>query len=125
MYSPRIYESQIPSLYHAGRNLGVPMTQLANAFVYYGLISGYYGMAASDLLPQPNQVLPAGINPRMQIFNPDYDSIRDYMMGLPTVDTPNLYFQTLDQALARKDAIHENRRRNPIVSSLEQRLKQP
>ena len=98
------------------------MTQLANAFVYYGLISGYYGMAASDFLPQPNQVLPAGVNPRMQIFNPDYDSIRDYMMGLPTVDSLNPYFQTLEQALKRKVPQVPSREPKSSEPSLEQRL---
>jgi hypothetical protein len=100
MYSPKIYESQIPCLYHAAQNLEVPMTQLANAFVYYGLISGYYGQAASELLPQPNQVLPEGVFPRMKIFSPQYNSIRDYMMELPMVDTLNLYFQTISDLRA-------------------------
>lgn len=103
MYSPKIYESQIPCLYHAAKFLDVPMTQLANAFVYYGLISGYYGSVASDLLPQPNKVVPIGVNPRMQIFNPQYTSIHDYMMALPTVDTLNLYFQTLEQDAPTKN----------------------
>jgi hypothetical protein len=61
MYSPRIYENQIPSLYHAAQNLDVPMTQLANSFVYYGLATGDYGTAASHLLPPPNKVLPEGV----------------------------------------------------------------
>lgn len=125
MYSPRIYESQIPSLYHAGQNLGVPMTQLANAFVYYGLISGYYGMTASDLLPQPNQVLPDGAKPYMQIFHPHYHSVRDYMMGLPTIDALNPYFQTMKQMSSSKASLVLNREPKPSNSSLEQRLKQP
>lgn len=125
MYSPRIYESQIPCLYHAARNLDVPMTQLSNAFVYYGLISGYYGMAASELLPRPNQVLPEGVHARMQIFNPSYNSIRDYMMGLPTIDTLNPYFQTMKQMSERKAALAPNRKPKPSNPSLEQRLKQP
>jgi hypothetical protein len=101
MYSPRIYENQIPCLYHAARNLDVPMTQLANAFVYYGLISGYYGLKASELLPQPNQVIPAGIKPQMQIFHPEYHAIRDYMWNLPPVGTLNTYFQTMKDLTAR------------------------
>lgn len=125
MYSPRIYESQIPSLYHAGQNLGVPMTQLANAFVYYGLISGYYGMATSNLLPQPNQVLPSGVKPHMQIFHPHYNSTHDYMMGLPTIDTLNPYFQTMKQMSERKASQFLSREPKPSNSSLEQRLKQP
>lgn len=125
MYSPRIYESQIPSLYHAGQNLGVPMTQLANAFVYYGLISGYYGMATSELLPQPNQVLPEGVAPRMQIFDPHYNSVRDYMLNLPTIGTLNPYFQTMEQALKRKAPLVSSRESKPPESSLEQRLNQP
>ena len=95
MYSPKIYESQIPCLHHASKFLDVPMTQLANAFIYYGLVSGYYGTTASELLPQPNQVVPDNVIPRMKIFSPQYDSIQDYMMELPTVDTLNLYFQTI------------------------------
>ncbi len=122
MYSPRIYESQIPSLYHAGQNLGVPMTQLANAYIYYGLISGYYGMAASELLPQPNQVLPAGVKPHMQIFHPHYHSVHDYMMGLPTIDTLNPYFQTIDQALERKASQVPHWKPKRSDSSLEQKL---
>lgn len=125
MYSPRIYDSQIPCLYHAGRNLDVPMTQLANAFVYYGLISGYYGMKASELLPRPNQVLPEGVMPRMQIFNPSYNSIRDYMVGLPIDNTLNLYFQTMKQASDRKASRILKREPKPSSSSLEQRLNQP
>ena len=124
MYSPRIYESQIPCLYHAGQNLGVPMTQLTNAFVYYGLISGYYGMSASELLPRPNQILPAGVNPRMQIFNPHYHSVRDYIMGLPTEGTLNPYFQTMEQALERKASQAPRRKPQPPDSSLEQKLNQ-
>lgn len=95
MYSPKIYKSQIPCLYQAAKNLEVPMTQLANAFVYYGLISGYYGTAASELLPHPNQVLPENVFPRMKIFSPQYNSIHEYMRELPSVDTLNLYFQTI------------------------------
>ncbi len=95
MYSPKIYENQIPCLYHAAQFLDVPMTQLTNAFVYYGLISGYYGTTASELLPQPNQVLPDNVIPRMKIFSPQYNSIHDYMRELPTVYTLNLYFQTI------------------------------
>lgn len=97
MYSPRIYESQIPCLYHAAQNLNVPMTQLANAFVYYGLIAGYYGSTATELIPAPNQVVPENVSPRMQIFNPRHDTIRDYMNSLPTIGTLNPFFQTLDQ----------------------------
>ena len=125
MYSPRIYESQIPCLYHAGRHLDVPMTQLANAFVYYGLISGYYGVATSELLPQPNRVLPAGVTPRMQIFHPSYNSIRDYMVGLPIDNTLNLYFQTMKQTSDRKAALILKRKPKTSNSSLEQRLNQP
>lgn len=125
MYSPRIYESQIPCLYHAGRNLDVPMTQLANAFIYYGLISGYYGIKASELLPQPNQVLPEGVTPRMQIFNPTYDTIRDYMWNLPPVGTLNTYFQTLEPTETRKASKVLNRRPEPSGSSLLQKLNQP
>ena len=125
MYSPRIYDSQIPCLYHAGRHLDVPMTQLANAFVYYGLISGYYGMRASELLPRPNRVLPEGVEPRMQIFNPSYNSIRDYMVGLPIDNTLNLYFQTMKQRSERNSSQVTNREAKPSHSSLEQRLNQP
>lgn len=103
MYSPRIYESQIPCLYHAAQNLDVPMTQLANAFVYYGLISGYYGAAAMESMPRPNQVLPENIHPRMQIFNPRFDSIRDYMNSLPPMGTLNPYFQTIRQTEERRN----------------------
>jgi hypothetical protein len=101
------------------------MTQLANAFVYYGLISGYYGMAASELLPQPNQVLPEGVKPRMQIFNPSYYSIRDFMMELPTVDTLNLYFQTMEQTSARRALQTLNRESKPSESPLVEKLNQP
>lgn len=97
MYSPKIYESQIPCLYHAAKDLEVPMTQLANAFVYYGLISGYYGQTATELTPRPNQVLPDNVFPRMQIFNPLFDSIVDYMNSLPVMGTLNPYFQTLEK----------------------------
>ena len=76
MYSPKIYASQIPSLYHAAQNLKVPMTQLANAFVYYGLASRDYGPVASDLLPPPHQVLPENVLPKIPIFNHCYDSVR-------------------------------------------------
>lgn len=95
MYSPKIYETQIPSLYHAARNLEVPMTQLANAFIYYGLISGYYGEKTHELLPRPNEVVPVGIQPMMQIFNPRYNTICDYMLDLPLPGTLNPYFQSL------------------------------
>ena len=97
MYSPRIYESQIPCLYHAAQNLEVPMTQLVNAFVYYGLISGYYGEAAQNRLPKPNQVVPDGILPQMQIFNPEYESVSDYLRHLPFEVTLNPHFQTMKQ----------------------------
>ena len=102
MYSPRIYENQIPCLYHAAQNLEVPMTQLANAFVYHGLISGYYGSLASELLPQPNQVVPVGVSPRMQIFHPNYHTIRDYMWNLPPVGTLNMNFQTMADLAGRE-----------------------
>lgn len=105
MYSPRIYESQIPCLYHAAQYLEVPMTQLANAFVYYGLIAGYYGQVATELLPQPNQVVPAGVPPRMQIFHPGYGSIDDYMRALPPIGTLNPFFQTLKETEERKRAM--------------------
>jgi hypothetical protein len=108
MYSPKIYESQIPCLYHAAQNLEVPMTQLANAYVYYGLISGYYGQAATELPPRPNEVLPENVFPRMQIFNPLFDSIVDYMNSLPVMGTLNPYFQTLEQSkVIRLDAKRE------------------
>lgn len=95
MYSPKIYESQIPCLFHAARELEVPMTQLANAFVYYGLIAGYYGQTATELIPRPNQVVPEGVQPKMQIFNPRYSTISDYMHELPPLGTLNPFFQTL------------------------------
>lgn len=105
MYSPRIYDSQIPCLYHAAQNLEVPMTQLANAFVYYGLISGYYGATATELTPTPNRVLPENVYPRMQIFNPGCGSIMDCMNGLPPIGTLNPYFQALEKPKAvRMDA---------------------
>lgn len=97
MYSPRIYESQIPCLYHAAQNLEVPMTQLANAFVYYGLISGYYGATATELTPRPNRVLPGNVDPRMKIFSPHFDSIGDYMNSLPPMGTLNPFFQALEK----------------------------
>ena len=78
------------------------MTQLANAFVYHGLISGYYGSLASAALPNPNQVLPPSVNPKMQIFHPNYDSIRDYMMALPPIETINGNFQTLADLVTRE-----------------------
>lgn len=100
------------------------MTQLSNAFIYYGLISGYYGMRASDLLPQPNRVLPEGVMPQMEIFNPRYHSIRDYMMNLPTIDTLNLHFQTIKQTSDRKASQILKRQPKPSGTSLEQRLNQ-
>lgn len=102
MYSPRIYENQIPCLYHASRFMEVPMTQLTNAFVYYGLISGYYGSAASELLPQPNKVVPDGVRPLMQIFHPEYDTIKDYMWNLPSIGTLNMHFQTVPVATTER-----------------------
>ncbi len=78
------------------------MTQLANAFVYYGLISGYYGMVASELLPQPNQVVPMNVKPHMQIFHPNYHTIRDYMWNLPPVGTLNVNFQTMADLAGRE-----------------------
>ena len=105
MYSPKIYESQIPCLYHAAQNLEVPMTQLANAFVYYGLISGYYGQEAQNRLPMPNQVVPEGILPQMQIFNPEYRNVSDYLIKLPDEVTLNPYFQTMKQLKQRIDAL--------------------
>lgn len=73
------------------------MTQLANAFVYYGLIAGYYGQDVSDLIPQPNQILPEGVRPKMQIFNPRYSTISDYMHELPPLGTLNPFFQPLKE----------------------------
>lgn len=81
------------------------MTQLANAFVYYGLISGYYGAVASELLPQPNQVVPMNVKPRMQIFHPDYHSIRDYMWNLPPIGTLNANFQTIADLVNRNTPV--------------------
>lgn len=107
MYSPKIYESQIPSLYHAAQSLGIPMTQLANAFVYHGLISGYYGTLASESLPNPNEVLPDGVQPKMQIFNPAYGSIKDYIWDLPPIGTLNANFQTLEEHKNRKKGLLE------------------
>lgn len=79
------------------------MTQLANAFVYYGLISGYYGQGATELMPVPNEVVPENVSPRMQIFNPQFESIEDYMNSLPVIGTLNPYFQTLErQKMATK-----------------------
>ncbi len=71
------------------------MTQLANAFIYYGLIAGYYGQATADLIPHPNQVLPERVSPRMKIFHSDYASIDDYIGDLPPIGTLNPFFQTL------------------------------
>jgi len=102
MYSPRIYESQVPSLYHAAKHMQVPMTQLTNAFVYYGLISGYYGSETEEVLPRPNQIIPTNVSPRMNIFNPHYYSIADYMNELPEPGTLNAYFQTLDDETAKR-----------------------
>lgn len=110
MYSPKIYESQIPCLYHASKSIDVPMTQLANAFVYHGLISRYYGSDASALLPHPNQVVPSGVSPKMQIFHPNYNSVRDYMMALPPISTVNGNFQTLADLIARETELN-----NPIA----------
>jgi|GEM_PF-5576958 hypothetical protein len=78
MYSPRIYESQIPSLYHASQSLGVPMTQLVNAFVYHGLAGGYYGQDATKHLPAPNQVLPSKAYPKLPIFEATEYSAGDH-----------------------------------------------
>ena len=108
MYSPQIYENQVPCLYHAAQNLNVPMTQLANAFVYYGLIAGSYGVEATDLIPQPNQVVPTNVTPKMQIFNPQHDSIRDYMNSLPIIGTVNPFFQTLDQIVTSAPVVGED-----------------
>ena len=108
MYSPKIYESQIPCLYHAAQNLEVPMTQLANAFVYYGLIAGHYGATAAELTPRPNRVLPENIYPRMNLFNPSFNSIGDYMNSLPPIGTLNPYFQALENPqVVRMDAERE------------------
>lgn len=73
------------------------MTQLANAFVYYGLISGYFGAEATDLTPRPNEVLPENVFPRIQIFDPRFNSIKDYMNSLPLIGTLNPYFQPLEK----------------------------
>ena len=81
------------------------MTQLANAYVYYGLISGYYGAEATELTPRPNRVLPENIDPRMKIFSPHFDSIGDYMNSLPPMGTLNPYFQALENPkVVRMDA---------------------
>lgn len=110
MYSPRIYESQVPSIYHAARSMEVPMTQLVNAFVYYGLASGDYGAAASSSLPQPNQVLPEGVLPKMPIFNSYHSSVQDYLLD-PRITAPkNATFQQLIE-LTMQDITHRNRRR--------------
>lgn len=102
MYSPRIYESQVPSLYHASQAMNVPMTQLVNAFVYYGLISGFYSPVVSEMLPQPNRVVPEGVRPRMQIFHPHYHSIHDCLRELPLPGALSLYLKTLDLPSVRK-----------------------
>jgi hypothetical protein len=111
MYSPRIYENQIPSLYHAAQNLDVPMTQLANSFVYYGLASGDYGPAASHLLPPPNKVLPEGVLPKMPIFSRHYDSVRDFLTEPRFVAPKNATFEQLIN-LTLQDILHRNNRRD-------------
>ena len=111
MYSPRIYENQIPSLYHAARNLDVPMTQLANSFVYYGLAAGNYGPVASDLLPSPNKVLPEGVLPKMPIFSHRYDSVRDFLMEPRLVAPKNATFEQLVN-LTLQDIIQRDLRRD-------------
>lgn len=114
MYSPKIYESQIPCLYHTAKNLEVPMTQLANAFVYYGLVSGYFGTEATDLIPKPNEVLPENVFPRLQIFNPQFSSIKDYMNSLPVEGTLNPYFQTLEKAKPSIEDIRREVKNDPV-----------
>lgn len=58
MYSPKIYEAQVPALYHAAQATKVPMTKLVNAFVYEGLATGYYGLESTNRMPNINEVLP-------------------------------------------------------------------
>jgi len=111
MYSPRIYASQIPSLYHAAQYLEAPMTQLANAFVYYGLAAGDYGTAASYLLPPPNQVLPEGVLPKMPVFSHHYDSVQDFLLEPRIIAPKNATLQELIE-LTMKDIDHKNHRRN-------------
>ena len=61
MYSPKIYEGQIRSLYYASQHMGMPMTHLANAFIYNGLANGQYGHEYAIHLPAASEVLPRGI----------------------------------------------------------------
>jgi len=91
MYSPRIYESQIPSLYHASQSLGVPMTQLVNAFVYHGLAGGYYGQDATKHLPAPNQVLPSKAYPKLPIFEATEYSAGNHMLSTPPLSNLTPY----------------------------------
>lgn len=82
MYSPKIYESQIPSLYHAAQARSVPMTQLANAFIYYGLMTGQFGDKSLDLLPHPSKVVPKGIPPKLQLFSLNDQILEDCLNSL-------------------------------------------
>ena len=91
MYSPRIYESQIPSLYHASQSLGVPMTQLVNAFVYHGLAGGYYGQDATKNLPAPNQVLPPNAYAKLPIFEATEYGPSSHMLSTPPLNNLTPY----------------------------------
>lgn len=111
MYSPKIYDSQIPCLYHAARSMDAPMTQLANAFVYYGLAAGDYGTMTSNLLPPPSQVLPEGVLPKMPIFSHHYDSVQDFLLEPRIIAPKNATLQQLIE-LTMQDLVHRNHRRN-------------
>lgn len=74
MYSPKIYNAQIPSLYHAAQATNVPMTKLVNAFVYEGLATGYYGLNATNNLPSLENALPWMSKPALQLVQEDAPS---------------------------------------------------
>ena len=100
MYSPKIYESQIPSLYHAAHSLGVPMTQLANAFVYHGLAGGFYGMESAQHLPKPYDILPENTVAKLPIFEASSYSPRDYMMSTPPIGNLMPYISEFSKEVA-------------------------
>jgi hypothetical protein len=67
MYSPKIYEPLVPCLYYAGQATDVSMTRLVNAFVYEGLATGYYGLEATNILPDIDSTLPWLPKPIVQL----------------------------------------------------------
>jgi len=109
VYSPRIYETQIPSLYHAARSLKVPMTQLANAFIYYGLLSGNFGETALDSLPHPSKVVPEGIRPRLQLFNLQDQLLNNYVSDLSPKAAFDPYLPVEPASVQRQYFPRENR----------------